>query len=90
MVDDGELYPSPVMHGRGFDCPLFWAIGNRTGVCSIKSLRPLALTRCRRGEPSWTNALGMTALGFISASLGLQVSLNRLSHVGRSFRFRVS
>ena len=35
---------------------------------------------CRdRDHPSWKNAKGMVALGFISATLGLQVSLSMTS-----------
>jgi len=39
-------------------------------------LMPIGLAhRSDRDNPSWRTPLGMTALGFISASLGLQVRL---------------
>jgi hypothetical protein len=35
-----------------------------------------------REFPSWTNALGMAALGFLSASLGLQVGYSSVLEEG--------
>ena len=80
MVDDGELHASINVYGGSFDSTLLWAIGNSIGVSLQYHLLLPELTDTRadgpghrRGAPSWTNALGLTALGFISASLGLQV-----------------
>jgi hypothetical protein len=50
--------------------------------CKVRDSVPVRLTRSDRDGPSWVSPLGFVALGFLSASLGLQGIIGKVRRAG--------